>query len=124
MKLSDIENKIYKRMNVEPPKLAGKGGFILSDGMFVSTSNHAGTCKSIGITLRSAIKSGLCRFFSRQGLGGNVAVFEYRKLTDKQTTAIKSFLKYNEFHHVICGGETIESQTRAIRSVPSIHKKD
>ena len=124
MKLAEVEKKLYKRCTPQHPKSVGKGGFILSDGKFVSCTDHAALCRSIGTTLKSVLRVGLCRFFSRSGLGGNVAVFEFRKaLTDAQKMAVKSLLKHNVYHYIICGDETIESQTRPIRSIPSIHKK-
>ena len=125
MKLSEVEKKLYNRTTPHHPKEAGKSGFILSDGMFVSCTNHAALCKSIGTSLSSALRLGLCRFFSRSGLGGNVAAFEFSTLTDKQKTAIKSLLKYNDFHFVIVQGDdvkdTIERLSRPVRSIPAIH---
>ncbi len=125
MKLSEVEKKLYKRCNPQHPKLAGKGGFILSDGLFVSCTDHAALCRSIGTTLKSVLRLGLVRFFSRSGLGGNVAAFEFSTLTDAQKRAIKNLLKYNDFHSVIVQGDgvndTIEHLSRPVRSIPAIH---
>ncbi len=124
MNLAEVEKKLYKRCNPQHPKEAGKGGFILSDGMFVTTTHHEALCESIGTSLTSVIRLGLCRFFSRSGYDGNVAAFEFSTLTDAQKLAIKALLKHNDFYSVIVVGDGVNDtmeRSRPIRAVPVIH---
>jgi hypothetical protein len=116
--LLQIENKIKELYGQRNPKYPSKGGFILSNGMLFATTNHAAFCKSVDSTLTQVIKLGVCRFFSRTGIGGGVAAFEYRKtrITNEQKETIRKILKRENFYTVVTEKETVE-RFRPIRSI-------
>jgi hypothetical protein len=116
--LPQIENKIKELYGQRKPEYTPKGGFILSNGMLFATTNHAAFCKSVDCTLTQAIKLGVCRFFSRTGIGGNVAAFEYRKtrITTQQKTMIRKILRSANFYTVVTEKETVE-RFRPIRTI-------
>lgn len=116
LNLETLERNIKELYGQRNPKYLPKGGFILSNGMLFATTNHAAFMQSVDCTLSKSIKLGVCRFFSRSGLGGNVAAFEYRNITDKQKSTIKKILKQENFFSVITEKETIE-RMRPIRTI-------
>ncbi len=112
MKLAEIEKRIKRLCCTTPIKFAGGGGFILSDGSFVNTSHHESLCKSIRCTLKGAIKSGLCRYFSRS----EVAAFECKTMTNMQKHTARQLLKQGSFYTVVCNGKMVE-KFRPIRNI-------
>ena len=116
MNLETLEKNIKERYGQRNPKYLPKGGFILSDGTLFATTHHEVFMKLVDCTLKQSIRLGVCRFFSRSGLGGKVAAFEYRKITDSQKSTIKKILKNENFFSVITEKETIE-RFRPIRAI-------
>ena len=116
MSLETLEAKIKELYGQRNPKYLPKGGFILSNGMLFAVNNHEAFMKSVDCTLSKALKLGVCRFFSRSGIAGKVAAFEYKNLTIEQKITIKKILRNEDFFSVITEKETLE-RFRPIRSI-------
>ena len=116
MNLEKIEKKFKAQYRIANPKTPGSGGFILSGGAVVPTSNHAAACESIGYRLDVVLEAGLCRYMFRIGIQGNVAAFEYHLLTPEQKITIRKILKNDDYYTVITEKTTID-RIRPIRSL-------
>lgn len=116
MQLERIEAKFKAKYRVANPRTPGSGGFILSDGAVVPTTNHASACDNIGCKLDAVLEVGLCRYMFRVGQQGNVAAFEYHTLTPEQKNAIRGMLKADDYFTVVTEKTTIDRQ-RPIRSL-------
>lgn len=116
MNLERIEAKFKAQYRVANPRTPGSGGFILSDGAVVPTTDHNATCKTIGCKLAKVLENGICRYVFRVGQQGNVAAFEYHMLTPEQKNTIRGMLKADDYFTVITEKTTIDRQ-RPIRSL-------
>ena len=116
MNLEKIEKKFRASYKLNNSCECGSGGFILSDGSIIATTDHNAVCKIIGCKLSKVLEVGICRFMFRIGQQGNIAAFEYHTLTPEQKTAIRGVLKAEEFYTVVTTKTTINRQ-RPIRSL-------
>ncbi len=116
MNLEKIEKKFRANYQFSNARESGSGGFILSDGSVVATTNHAVCCERMGMKLADILEVGLCRYAFRVGQQGNVAAFEYYNLTPGQKNAIRKMLKADDYYTVVTEKTTID-RIRPIRGL-------
>ncbi len=116
MNLEKTEKKFRANYQFGNARESGSGGFILSDGSIVVTTNHAACCERMGMKLADILEVGLCRYMFRVGQQGNVAVFEYYNLTPKQKNTIHKMLKANDYYIVVTEKMTV-NRNRPIRGL-------
>ncbi len=117
MDLERIEKKFQTNYKFGNARESGSGGFILSNGSVMPTSNHEHTCKNIGTKLADVLKVGICRYMFRVGQQSNVAAFEYHNLTPEQKITIRKMLKNVDYFTVI----TKKTTTNSFRPVRNLN---
>ncbi len=117
MDLERIEKKFRANYKFGNARESGSGGFILSDGFVMPTSNHEHTCKNIGMKLADVLEVGVCRYMFRVGQQGNVAAFEYYNLTSEQKITIRKMLKNDDYFTVV----TEKTTTNSFRPVRNLN---
>lgn len=116
MDLERIEKKLKASYRTGNARESGSGGFILTNGSVIATTNHDKTSGQIGCKLADVLKAGICRYLFRVGQQGNVAAFEYHVLTPEQKTTIRSMLKADDYYMVVTTKTTVE-RNRPVRSL-------
>ncbi len=109
MNLEKIEKKFKSNYQLSNARECGSGGFILTDGSVIATTNHAASCERIGCKLDKVLEAGVCRFMFRIGQQGNVAAFEYYVLTPEQKVTVRKMLKADDYYMVVTTKTTINS---------------
>lgn len=117
MQLEKIEKKFRSNYQFGSARDSGSGGFILSDGSVVATTDHTSCCKRLGFKLADILEAGICRYMFRIGQQGNVAAFEYSTLTPEQKTTIRKMLKVDDYYCVI----TTKMVTNSFRPVRNLN---
>ncbi len=116
MQLEKIEKKFRAQYRVVNAKTPGSGGFLLTDGSVIPTTNHMKACKMIGCKLEDALNVGLCRYASHPSVGGNVISFEYNVMTIEQKNSARKMLKADDYFKVVTKKTTVD-RNRPIRSL-------
>lgn len=116
MNLEKIEKKFRTNYQFGNARDSGSGGFILSDGSVVATTNHLACCSRMGFKLANILEAGICRYMFHIGQQGNIAAFEYYILTPEQKTTIRKMLKVDDYYSVVTEKTTID-RMRPIRSL-------
>ncbi len=116
MNLEKIERKFKAQYRVANAKTPGSGGFILTDGSIIVTTNHMKACEVIGCDLGNVLEVGLCRYASHPSAGGNVIALEYTALTMKQKDSVRKILKADDYFKIVTKKTTID-RNHPIRSL-------
>ncbi len=116
MNLEKIEQKFKANYKLGNARESGSGGFILSDGSIIVTTNHAACCEKMGMKLADVLEAGICRYLFRVGQQGNVAAFEYHNLTPEQKITIRKMLKTDDYYIVVTE-KTVVDRIRPIRNI-------
>ncbi len=116
MNLEKIEQKFKANYKFSNARESGSGGFILSNGSIMPTTNHERTCENMGYKLAEVLEAGLCRYLFRVGQQGNVAAFEYHNLTPEQKITMRKMLKTDDYYTVITE-KTVIDRIRPIRNI-------
>ncbi len=116
MNLEKVEQKFKANYKFSNARESGSGGFILSDGSVIVTTNHAACCEKMGMKLANVLEIGICRYASHLAFSGNVIAFEYSVLTMKQKNTIRKILKTDDFYTVVTT-KTTTNRNCPIRSI-------
>jgi len=116
MSTEKIEKKFKAQYRIANAKSPGSGGFILTDGSIIVTTNHMKACELIGCNLGDALGVGLCRYASHPAAGGNVIAFEYAAMTMQQKDSARKMLKADDYFKVVTTKTTVD-RNRPIRSL-------
>lgn len=116
MDAEKIEKKFKAQYRVANAKTPGSGGFILTDGSIIVTTNHMKSCELIGCKLDDALNAGLCRYAMHPAFGGNVIAFEYGTMTMEQKDSARKMLKADDYFKVVTKKTTVD-RNRPIRSL-------
>jgi len=113
-----IEKVLKSTLRLGTPRESGSGGFILSDGSVIPSTDHQASCKRAKLSLKKVLRAGVCRYMFYTGPQGNIAAFEFTgHLTNKQKNAIHRTLRANDYYTVVTT-KTVINRFRPVRTLP------